>query len=280
MKILTFDIEDWYCHDNLSRNFDWDKYEVRIYDGVDKILSALDEHHLKGTFFCLGWIAEHHPDVIKRIATAGHQIGCHSYQHELATRFDKAGFMADTKRAKDAIENVTAREVTLFRAPAFSITADNLYAFDTLVELGFTTDCSVFPARRDYGGMPEYGYGEPGRLMHNGVSLKEFPINPARVCGRRLVYSGGGYFRLMPYPLIKRLTSREDYVMTYFHPSDFDPAQPQMNYLPPLRRWKNHVGLEGAYSKFCRYISEFDFVNVEAADKMVDWNNTKVISLG
>mgnify|MGYP002237796581 CR=1 FL=1 len=85
MNILTFDIEDWYNHDDYSQDFEWDKFEVRLYEGVDKILEALDRRHLRGTFFCLGWVAEKHPAIIRRIADGGHQIGCHSYQHQLAT---------------------------------------------------------------------------------------------------------------------------------------------------------------------------------------------------
>ena len=106
MNILTFDIEDWYNCDFFSNDFDWDKYEVRIYEGVDKILTELDKRDVKATFFCLGWLAENHPEVIRRIHLRGHHIGCHSYQHELSYRFDKEGFRKDTDKAKKLIENV------------------------------------------------------------------------------------------------------------------------------------------------------------------------------
>lgn len=279
MKIMTFDIEDWYCHDVKTDNLIWEQQEVRIYDGVDKILQALEENDVKATFFCLGWLAEHHPSVIKKIANAGHQIGCHSYQHELATKLTPDEFRENTYRAKSALEDVTGKLVELYRAPAFSITEDNLFAFDALVELGFTTDCSVFPARRDDGGMPSYKYGEPGILEHNGMQLKEFPIHPYEILGKRIVYSGGGYFRLFPYWMIKMLTKKQDYVMSYLHPSDFDPDQPKMDYLPLWNRWKNGVGLKTSYSKFCKYLKDFDFINIEAADKIVDWENVKKVVL-
>lgn len=104
MNILTFDIEDWYNHDDYSQDFEWDKFEVRLYEGVDKILEALDRRHLRGTFFCLGWVAEKHPAIIRRIADGGHQIGCHSYQHQLATRFTPAQFEQDTGKAKNCLK--------------------------------------------------------------------------------------------------------------------------------------------------------------------------------
>jgi polysaccharide deacetylase family protein (PEP-CTERM system associated) len=279
MNILTFDIEDWYCHDVISRNVDWDNYEVRLYEGVEKILVALSERHLHATFFCLGWVAEKHPQIIRDIAGQGHQIGCHSYQHELASYFTEAQFREDTMRAKNAIEDVIGRKVELFRAPAFSITKLNLFCIDVLAELGFTTDCSIFPATRDYGGMPSYGTAKPSIIEHNGYKLKEFPIAPMSLFNRQVVCSGGGYFRLFPYWLIKKFTEQSDYVMTYFHPSDFDPDQPKMDWLPMLRQWKNSVGLKGAYRKFLRYLDDFDFVNIEEADKTIDWQNSQIISL-
>ncbi|MDR0955005.1 MAG: polysaccharide deacetylase family protein [Rikenellaceae bacterium] len=279
MNILTFDIEDWYCYDTISRNLNWDDYEVRIYKGVEKILLALDERHLKATFFCLGWVAEKHPQIIRDIAGQGHQIGCHSYQHELASYFTEAQFREDTIRAKNAIEDVVGHQIALFRAPSFSITESNLFCIDVLAELGFTTDCSIFPTTRDYGGMPSYGSAEPSIIEHNGYRLKEYPISPMPLLNKQVVYSGGGYFRLFPYWLIKKFTKQSDYVMTYFHPSDFDPENPDMDWLPRIRRWKNSIGHKSAYNKFLRYIDDFEFVNIEVADKMINWSNVKTIKV-
>lgn len=278
MNILTFDIEDWYNHDDYSRDFAWEKHEVRIYEGTEKILSALSERGLKGTFFCVGWLAEHHPQVIKDIAAAGHHIGCHSYQHELATRFTQQEFKEDTYKAKCLIEDVTGVEVNAFRVPSFSITTQNLWTFDVLSELGFKYDSSVFPSIHEFGGIPLYP-AEPSLLnTHNG-DLKEFPICLGHLLGRQIVYSGGGYFRVMPYTLIKKWTKKDPYVLTYFHPSDFDPEQPQMPHLSRMRQFKNRVGLNGAYEKFKRYINDFDFVDFREADRKIDWTNVKHIDI-
>lgn len=279
MNILTFDIEDWYCHDVESGNKDWGKLECRIYEGVDRILDSLDERNLKGTFFIVGWLAENHPAVIQKIANAGHQIGCHTYQHDLLTTFDKKALFEDTKKAKSLIEDAIGKEINAFRAPAFSITKDNLFAFDVLGELGFTIDCSIFPTKRDFGGMPDYSASEPRIIEHNGHQFKEFPINPATVLGKEIVFSGGGYFRLFPYWMIKKLTSSQDYTMTYFHPSDFDPNQPDMPHLSTRQRIKNKIGLKSAYGKYLKYLDDFDFVNLETADKLIDWSKKDIIKL-
>ncbi len=264
MKIITFDIEDWYNHDDYSRDFDWEKHEVRIYEGTDKILSALEERGLKGTFFCVGWIAEHHPQVIKDIAAAGHHLGCHSYQHELATRFTREEFREDTYKAKCLIEDVAGVEVDAFRVPSFSITQRNLWAFDVLSELGFKYDSSVFPSHHEFGGLPDFP-AKPHVIKAVHGELIEYPICLGNLLGRKIVYSGGGYFRVMPYWLLKYLTAKNDYIMAYFHPSDFDPDQPKMPQLPKMRQFKNRVALKGAYEKFCRYITDFDFVSLKEA---------------
>lgn len=280
MNILTFDIEDWYNCDFISGDFDWDKHEVRIYDGVRKILNELDARGLKGTFFCLGWLAENHPLIIKEIADRGHQIGCHSYQHELSHRFTPEEFIADTSKAKTLIENVIGKKINIFRAPGFSITKNNTWALKALADMGFEYDCSMFPAPHDYGGMPSYGEGVPKLIdLGDGRFIKEFPINIHQVAGKNFVFSGGGFFRLFPYWLIKSWAKKSDYMMTYFHPRDFDTGQPVVPGLPLMRRFKSYVGIKGAFKKWQRLLNDFEFVNVNAADKKIDWNKAQRINI-
>jgi len=280
MNILTFDIEDWYNCDFITPDFNWDKYEVRIYEGVGRILDELERRGLKATFFCLGWLAEKHPHVIQRIHSHGHHIGCHSYQHELSFRFDRDGFKKDTGKAKKVIEEAIGEPINAFRAPGFSITEKNTWAFEVLTELGFEYDCSIFPAAHDYGGFASYGQVEPAILnLPNGKQLKEFPVSVQSVMGKKLVYSGGGFFRFFPYGLIKHWASNSSYLMTYFHPRDFDPDQPVIDSLPRMRKFKSYVGLSKAFSKFQKLLNDFDFVSVEEADTIIKWNNVRVLNL-
>lgn len=274
MNILTFDIEDWYNCDFISGDFDWDKHEVRIYDGVRRILDELDRRNLKGTFFCLGWLAENHPLIIKEIADRGHEIGCHSYQHELSHRFTPEEFIADTSKAKKLIEDIIGKPINIFRAPGFSITKNNTWALKALADMGFEYDCSMFPASHDYGGMPSYGDGVPKLIdLGDGRHIKEFPINIKRIGGKNIVFSGGGFFRLFPYWLIRHWANGCDYMMTYFHPRDFDTGQPVVPNLPLMRRFKSYVGIKGAFKKFQRLLDDMEFINIAKADKTIDWNN-------
>lgn len=274
MNILTFDIEDWYNVDFITEDFNWDKYEVRIYKGVDRILERLEKDNIKASFFCLGWLAEKHPDVIKRIDSMGHHIGCHSYQHQLTFRFTPEEFRSDTDKAKKLIEDVIGKEVNAFRAPGFSITKNNLWALDILIQLGFKYDCSLFPADHDYGGYPDYGVVGPATLHLPSGTLKEFPISFHQVMGKNLVFSGGGFFRLFPYWLIKKWSKESPYLMTYFHPRDFDPEQPVFESQKGVRKFKSYVGLKHSFTKFDRYLNDFEFVNIEKADTQINWNNT------
>jgi polysaccharide deacetylase family protein (PEP-CTERM system associated) len=281
MNILTFDIEDWYNCDFITQDFNWDNYEVRIYEGIDRILGELENRKLKGTFFCLGWIAEKHPDVIRSIHAQGHHIGCHSYQHELSFRFDREGFKQDTDKSKKLIEDLIGEPINSFRAPGFSISEKNVWALEVLSELGFEYDCSIFPAAHDYGGFASYGKAEPAVLqLPNGMLLKEFPINIQTVFGKDIVFSGGGFFRLFPYALIKHWAKQSPYIMTYFHTRDFDPGQPMIDSLPMMRKFKSYVGLKTSFAKFQKLLNDFEFISVKEADSLVDWQKARIIELG
>jgi polysaccharide deacetylase family protein (PEP-CTERM system associated) len=281
MNILTFDIEDWYNCDFISEDFNWNKYEVRIYEGVDRILEELNKRNLKGSFFCLGWLAENHPDIIRKIYKEGHHIGCHSYQHELAFRFDRKAFKQDTENAKKLIEDVIGEQINAFRAPGFSITQNNIWALEVLIELGFAYDCSIFPAPHDYGGMPNYGTSEPAIINTKNGTIKEFPINFHSIMWKwkKIVFSGGGYFRFFPYRIIKKWANGTPYLMTYFHPRDFDMNQPMMKSLPLKRRIKSYIGINNAFGKFRQLLDDFDFINIEQADQLIDWEMAKTIYL-
>jgi len=279
MNILTFDIEDWYNCDFITPDLNWDKFEVRIYEGVEKILTELERHKIKATFFCLGWIAEKHPGVIKNIHANGHHIGCHSYQHELAFRLDRKGFKEDTKKATFLIEDLIGQKINAYRAPGFSITEKNIWALEVLAELGFTYDCSIFPAPHDYGGFASYGKAEPAIVKLNDVAIKEFPMSTRQIMGKGLVFSGGGFFRLFPYFLIKDWALHSQYMMTYFHTRDFDPGQPMIESLPVMRKFKSYVGLSTAFAKFQHLLNDFSFISVEEADKRIDWEKSKTVNL-
>ena len=178
------------------------------------------------------------------------------------------------------MEDLIGREVEAYRAPGVSITEKNTWAFEVLTELGFKYDCSIFPSEHDYGGFPSFGQAEPVvLLLRNGATLKEFPINMIKFMGKDLVFSGGGFFRLFPYALIRKWSQQSPYLMTYFHTRDFDPGLPMIVSLPLRRRIKSYVGLNKAFSKFQKYLNDFDFLNIQQADGPIDWGTKRVVKV-
>jgi polysaccharide deacetylase family protein (PEP-CTERM system associated) len=282
MNILTFDIEDWF-HINFEKSFNdetvWANYTSRIEYNTDVILNILDEKKIKATFFCLGWVARKYPSLVRKICSFGHEVGSHSDIHNLASQLSEEEFSEDLKKSIDSIEDITGEKVKIFRAPAFSIGKSNIWAFHKLVEKGIEIDCSVFPAKHDFGGFEELGVDYPFVFTLDGASLKEFPMSTYPVFGQRMVLSGGGYFRFFPYWFISHYMKNSRYNICYFHPRDIDRYQPTLSHLDFKRKFKSYYGLKRAKSKFERLLSDFEFVSLMEADALVNWEEENRINI-
>lgn len=282
MNILTFDVEEWFHlldFDATRTEAEWGKYEVRIHENVDRILDILDETDTKATFFIIGWVAKTYPEVVRKIA-AKYQIGTHTMSHQLVWQQRPEEFREDVESSIKLLEDITGQAVECFRAPGFSIRESEAWAFDLLTELGIRYDCSVFPAHHAHGGMPSYGKSVPSILRHGQVEMKVFPVSVKEIAGKHIIFSGGGYFRLLPYPLIRRWAQESgDYLLSYIHPRDLDAGQPMLEGLPLSRKFKSYVGLKGAADKLRKFLRDFEFVDVKTAAEMVDWKKAPVVSL-
>lgn len=282
MNILTFDIEEWFHildNDSTKTANEWQRYESRIHINMEYIFKILDDMGVKATFFCLGWIAEKYPDVIKAIAGKGYKIGTHSYMHQLVYEQKPKDVSNDIERSIKILEDLSGNKVRCFRAPGFSVREDTRWIFDILVNLGITIDSSIFPAPRAHGGFPSYDADTPAFIQYDGIRLKEFPISYTSIFGKPCIYSGGGYFRLLPYSCIKKWAGKSPYIMTYFHPRDFDAGQPILKDLSIGRKFKSYAGISGAQNKFKKFINDFEFIDIDSADKLIDWDNARVITV-
>lgn len=282
MNILTFDVEEWFHlldFDATRGEEQWGNYEVRIYENVERILNLLEETNTKATFFIIGWVAKTYPDLVRKIAEK-YEIGSHTMTHQLVWQQSPQEFRNDVEASVKLLEDITGKKVSSFRAPGFSIRESEKYAFEILHELGITTDCSVFPAQHAHGGMPSYTEPVPSIIKYNGVQIEEFPVTYKDIAGKHLIYSGGGYFRLFPYPLIKKWSKESDrYLMSYIHPRDLDGGQPVLEGLPLARRFKSYVGVKGAEKKLRNYLTDFDFMDIQSARKIIDWDKVPVVEL-
>ncbi len=235
LNAMTIDVEDYFhvsaFADRIAAR-DWPSYESRVEQNTLRLLRLLDKHDVRATCFILGWVAERHPQLVRDIAAAGHEIGCHSYWHRLVYDLTPDEFREDTRQARDLLSDITGEPVTLYRAPSFSITERSLWALDILGELGFEIDSSVYPIRHDR-------YGIPGSDPHPHVRetacgpLIEFPGSVCNMFGASIPISGGGYFRLYParvtsWLLERALRTTQQPFMFYIHPWEVDPDQPRL----------------------------------------------------
>lgn len=280
MKILSFDIEEWFhllANPSTKTEAEWANYESRIHQNMDIIFKLLEEGKQKATFFCVGWVARKYPDVIKRIVESGYEVGSHTYYHQLVYEQNPEVFHSDIADSIKILEDLSGQKVKYFRAPGFSITEENLWAFDVLLANGIELDSSVFPAGRAHGGFKSFGAAKPVWIERNGMLLKEMPINSHDFLGQNLIFSGGGYFRFFPSRLLNRFFKESEYVMTYFHPRDFDINQPIIKDLNYMRRFKSYYGLSSTYPKLKNLLKNNDFVDIKVANSLVDWDSADII---
>ncbi|MDH5694275.1 MAG: polysaccharide deacetylase family protein, partial [Gammaproteobacteria bacterium] len=207
MNILTFDIEEWFHildNDSTRGEESWRKFPSRIHGNVERILTMLDDRGQRATFFCLGWVAQEYPDIVRKISSGGHEIGTHSNLHQLVYEQKIEDFEDDIKKSISILEDVLGEKVLSYRAPGFSIKRGNERVFEILVENGIQVDSSIFPVKRAHGGYSDFGVARPVMVDYKGARLKEFPINSYRAFFKEIIFSGGGYFRFFPYWKIRR----------------------------------------------------------------------------
>lgn len=291
MNILTFDIEEWYI--NQQRNGPSEKYAE--YDRyLDAILNKLDERNIKATFFCVGEMGRLFPEIIKKIHQRSHEIGCHSNIHTWLNKMTEAECHEDTHCAVDSLEQCISEKVKSYRAPAFSIGENNKWAFEILAENGIERDASIFPAVRDFGGFQKFGQKEPCVVEYNGIKLKEFPVCTTKVLGKEIAYSGGGYFRLFPFSFVKGQIAKSEYAMCYFHISDLVPESAKVKTKEEYEAYykekgtlkarysrylKANLGKKNAFEKMLHLIDKLDFINLQRADSVIDWNTSTMVKL-
>lgn len=276
MNILTFDIEDWFHvleHPYNNKLSSWKEISSNLEKNVHCILEMLEEYDQHATFFCLGWIADHYPHLIKAIALAGHEIGSHTYSHQLLKKSLKAGFKQDVERSVKSLEDITGQKTKSFRSPAFQIDKNYVQAYEKLGELGISYDSSIqIPARNVRNPQKTY----PVIIKVNGYALHEFPIPTHFFLDKAIYRAGSGYFRLFPYAYTRKFLIKNRYNLVYFHPRDFETELQfkfKFNY---LRSFKHKVGRKQMLSNFAKLLSEFRFTGIEKAAKEVNWEKCRV----
>src|SRR5262245_13253661 len=209
LNILTFDVEDWYQLVGDQVRGSGEAQPARLARQLDRLLDLLCRRKARATFFCLGKSLERQPELVRCIASAGHEIGSHGWGHELLSRIGLPAFQKDLRRSLDWLQSLTGRPVRGYRAPAFSVPADQLEAFyDVCFAEGLRYDSSVFPIRGQRYGIPAAPLAPTVVREDDGRRLVELPLTTLVWRGRRWPVAGGGYWRIAPLRVLDRAVYR------------------------------------------------------------------------
>ena len=270
INAMSVDVEDYFhvsVFDGIVPRSNWDGMESRVCENTERLLDIFQEFGVTGTFFVLGWVAERHPQLVRRIAERGHEIASHGYAHRLVYDQTPATFRADVARAKRLLEDASGSAVGGFRAPSYSITPRSLWAIDILIEQGHWYDASIFPIRHDRYGIPVSGRHRYA-IERPAGRMTEVPGSTVRVGPMNFPVAGGGYFRILPYAWtqwgIRRLNRKEQQpAVFYLHPWEIDPDQPRLA-AGWLGRFRHYRNLEKTEDRLRCLLRDFNFGSVQA----------------
>ena len=268
---FTVDVEEYFQVVALSPyapRSSWADFESRVEPAIERLLDTMELSGATGTFFVVGWVAERHPCMVRRIAARGHEVASHTYDHVQVTQQSPAAFRESVRRTKGILEDLTGEPVLGFRAPSFSIVRGTEWALDVLIEEGHSYDSSLFPVSRD-----GYGYAggqrDPYRIERASGSILEFPPATVRVLGKTIPAAGGAYFRLLPPQLVHQALrgaeSRGAPGTFYIHPWEWDPGQPVFD-VPFLTKIRHYRGQSVVFDRLVALLSAFEFHSI--ADTM------------
>lgn len=273
---MTIDVEDYFQVSAFAKHIspaNWDNYPCRIEHNMARIFALLDEQDVQATFFVLGWIAERYPQIVRDIVANGHELASHGSDHLRASEQTPAAFQNDITRSKKLLEEIGGVAVIGYRAPSFSIGTDNLWALDSLQEAGYLYSSSIYPIQHDHYGMPDaprFKF-EP----HSAGGLLELPITTARLFGRNLPASGGGYFRLLPYAASRWLMRHVNRVdqqpcIFYCHPWEFDPEQPRQKDINLKTRFRHYVNLHRTEPRLRALLRDFEWGRMDQVFQLME----------
>ena len=261
---LTVDVEEHFqvaAFEGQIGRGDWDAHPSRVAANTGRVLDIFAEQGVRATFFVLGWVAERNPELVRRIVAEGHELASHGYDHTRVIYMTPEQFRADVARTKDILEDVGATSVRGYRAPSYSIVERNLWALDVLQETGHFYSSSIYPIRHDLYGMPS---APRFAFRMRAGAILEIPVTTVEIAGRNLPAGGGGYFRLLPYPLyawgLRRVNQNDRQPgMFYFHPWELDPGQPRIADAPLRSRFRHYLNLEAMESRLRRLLDDFQW---------------------
>ena len=268
LNAMTVDVEDYFQVQAFAGQIPraaWDEIPRRVESNIERLLQIFVVNDVRATFFILGWIAERHPEMVRRIAAAGHELASHGYDHTRADRLSVASFREDVRRSKGLIEEIAGREILGYRAPTFSIGSGNRWAYEILEDEGYQYSSSIYPIRHDlYGDLDA-----PRTPFRPGAGgLWELPLTTRRLFGQNFPCAGGGYFRLLPYRISRRNLHHVNVVeelpcIFYLHPWEIDPAQPRVRAVGMRTAFRHYVNIGAMSGRLARLVADFRWTRMD-----------------
>ena len=268
VNALSVDVEEWFqvgAFERVIARGEWDNLASRVEDNCARILDLFAAAGVSATFFTLGWVAERHPALVRRIHEAGHEVASHGWDHARVFKMGAAAFAQYLARSRRALEDAAGVPIRGYRAPSFSIDARTLWAFEVLAEQGYAYSSSVAPLVHDH-----YGWREAPRFAFRPLAdspLVELPVTTAELRGRRVAAGGGGFFRVLPYGFtgwaIRQVNALGQPAVFYFHPWEIDPGQPRVAHAPLRSRLRHYTALDRMEGKLARLVRDFAWGRVD-----------------
>jgi len=280
---MSVDVEDYFqvsAFSSIIKKDNWRNFHSRVDKNLNNILDLFQENNIKSTFFTLGVVAERHIPLIRRIADEGHELASHGYDHVRVDNFDVAEFRLDINKTKKILENAAGVPVRGYRAPTFSISKKNFWAFDVLAEEGYDYSSSIYPIHHD-----SYGVPDAPRFPFKPSSsfFWEIPMTTIKLFEYNIPCSGGGYFRLFPYQIFKYQLMKYNNMegkpgIFYFHPWEFDLYQPKINRVNQIKKIRHYSGLEEMKNKLIKLIRDFSWGRIDEVYAALFYNYPKTIA--
>lgn len=262
LNALTCDVEDYFqvsAFEDVIRRDDWLSRECRIPRNIDRILALYEEAGVQGTFFVLGWVARHHPTVVRRIADAGHEIASHGMVHSRVWNSTADEFFADLSLSRKLLEDVSGQQVKGFRAASWSMDQRTPWAHDQIAKAGYRYSSSIYPVTHDHYGVPD----APAYPFYIGdAGILEIPASTVSIAGRNWPAAGGGFFRLLPLTvslalLRKSIEANGVPAVFYYHPWELDPNQPRVTGISIKTRFRHYVNLGRFENRLKKLLLQF-----------------------
>lgn len=262
---LSFDIEDYFhvfmFSEQISEN-EWVHCPYRASHSTMRLLDILDDCQCRATFFVLGWLARRQPKIAREITARGHEVASHGYWHRRVDQMSPEELSVELGDSRKALEDISGQHVSGYRAPSFSIPAQNEWYYRTLSEQGYTYSSSVNPIKHDH-----YGLVDANPLPHLRGHILELPMATLPVRSRNYPCAGGGFFRLLPLKLFQLIWNRMEHAgrkgIFYLHPWELDPGQPHLDGLSAKTRFRHYYGQSATERKLRRFLQSNSFGRID-----------------